>query len=98
MPGQDAEQPISVADVSHEVYIHRMGTRIRKLYSFPIDEDLAAGLKRVKARDGVPEAEVIRRGLRRELERRGAIPKGGPKPATAGGKGVKTRAAKNAKK
>ncbi len=67
-------------------------TRIRKLYTFPIDDDLAAGLKRVKERDGVPEAEVIRQGLRRELQRRGVIPKGKPKPATAGRKGVRKRA------
>jgi hypothetical protein len=85
--GEALRPDVPLRGESLEVYIHFMGTRIRKLYSFPIDEDLAAGLKRVKAKEGVPEAEVIRRGLRRELERRGAIPKGGPKPAAAGGKG-----------
>ena len=35
----------------------------RKLYRFFIDEELDAGLKALKKRDGMPEAEAIRRAL-----------------------------------
>lgn len=52
-----------------------MTPRIRKLYSFPIDADLAAGLKQVKQADGISEAEQIRRAIRMWLEERGAIEK-----------------------
>ena len=45
----------------------------RKLYNFYIDPDLAAGLKRVKARDGVPEGESIRRALAQYLESKSAM-------------------------
>jgi hypothetical protein len=45
----------------------------RKLYNFYIDPELAAGLKRVKARDGVPEGESIRRALAEYLEKKGAM-------------------------
>jgi len=38
-------------------------TRRRKLYSFWIDPDQAVALKRVKARDGIPESEQIRRAI-----------------------------------
>lgn len=52
-----------------------MSPRIRKLYTFPIDADLADGLKQLKERDGVSEAEQIRRGIRMWLESRGIIEK-----------------------
>ena len=45
--------------------------RIRKLFTFPIDDDLAAGLRRVEARDGVSKAEQIRRGIRLWLKSKG---------------------------
>jgi hypothetical protein len=45
----------------------------RKTYTFYIDDDLIDALKRVKARDGVPEAEQIRRAIREALERRGEM-------------------------
>jgi hypothetical protein len=45
----------------------------RKLYNFYIDPNLAAGLKIVKARDGVPEGESIRRALAEYLENKGAM-------------------------
>jgi hypothetical protein len=45
----------------------------RRLYNFRIDEDLDAGLKAVKERDGIPEAEQIRRAVREWLERRGVM-------------------------
>jgi hypothetical protein len=45
----------------------------KKLTNFRIDPDLAAGLKLVKERDGIPEAEQIRRAVRAWLESRDAI-------------------------
>jgi len=45
-----------------------MSPRIKKLYSFPMDAALAAGLKAVKDRDGISEAEQIRRGIRMWLD------------------------------
>ncbi|MEO8077056.1 MAG: hypothetical protein ABI818_12045 [Acidobacteriota bacterium] len=39
-------------------------TSARKMYTFWIDGDLAAGLKAVKERDGVSESEQIRRAVR----------------------------------
>lgn len=48
----------------------------RKLYNFYIDPELAAGLKVVKARDGVPEGETIRRALAEYLGKKGAMKTG----------------------
>lgn len=45
----------------------------KTLYNFMIDADLAAGLKKLKARDGIPEAEQVRRALRLFLKRHGAL-------------------------
>ena len=45
----------------------------RKLYNFLIDADLAAALKVVKRREGVPESVQIRQALREWLEKRGAL-------------------------
>jgi hypothetical protein len=45
----------------------------KKLYTFAIDPDLAAALKREKARTGVGESEQIRRILRRAFQRKGII-------------------------
>jgi hypothetical protein len=39
----------------------------RKRYAFWIDPDLEAGLKALKARDGMPEAEGVRRAIARVL-------------------------------
>ena len=44
---------------------------MRERLSFWIDSDLAEGLKAIKARDGVSEAEQIRRGIRLYLESKG---------------------------
>ncbi len=52
-----------------------MSPRIKKLFTFPIDADLAEGLKQVKERDGISEAEQIRRGIRMWLESRGIVTK-----------------------
>jgi len=45
----------------------------RKLYSFYIDPDLAAALKALKKRDGTPESEAVRRGLRAYLKSKGVL-------------------------
>ena len=46
---------------------------VRKLYSFAIDQELAEALKRLKARDGVPESESIRRALAIYLKQKGVL-------------------------
>jgi len=43
----------------------------RRRTSFFVDDELAEGLKALKSRDGVPEAEAIRRAIAEYLERRG---------------------------
>jgi len=43
----------------------------KKRYSFFISDDLNAGLKLLKERDGVPEAESIRRALGDYLTKKG---------------------------
>jgi hypothetical protein len=45
----------------------------RKLYSFYIDPDLATALKALKERDGTPESEAVRRGLRSYLKSKGVL-------------------------
>ncbi len=47
-------------------------TRRRK-YAFYADEDQLAGLKRIKARDGVLESETIRRALDAWLRKKGVV-------------------------
>jgi hypothetical protein len=45
------------------MYIHDVSPRRRKLYSFWIDPEQAASLKAVKAAEGIPESEQIRRAI-----------------------------------
>jgi len=52
-----------------------MSPRIRKLFTFPIDDELMAGLRSVEEGDGISKAEQIRRGIRLWLESKGAIRK-----------------------
>jgi hypothetical protein len=47
--------------------------RTRTITTVYLDEDLREGLKTVKATVGIPEAEQIRRALRRWLEEHDAI-------------------------
>ena len=47
----------------------------RKQFNFVIDDDLAAGLKEVKERDGIGESEQARRALRAWLESKGVMKK-----------------------
>jgi hypothetical protein len=62
---------------SYYVLIHNericLMTRIRKLFTFPLDPELAVGLRHIKARDGIPLAEQVRRGIRLWLESKGVI-------------------------
>ena len=45
----------------------------KQLHSFFLDPELAAGLKKVKARDGMPEGEQVRRALVRWLRSKKAL-------------------------
>jgi hypothetical protein len=47
----------------------------RRLFNFAIDDDLAAGLKAIKARTGIPESEQARRAIRMWLESQGEMQK-----------------------
>jgi hypothetical protein len=55
--------------------LHLPAMAVRKLTNFRNDPDLAAGLKLVKERDGIPEGEQLRRALRAWLEAKGALTK-----------------------
>ena len=54
----------------------------RKRVNFYLDANLGEGLKAIKERDGVSEAEQIRRGIKMYLESKGLT----VKPARKGGK------------
>ena len=45
----------------------------RRLFNFAIDDDLAAGLKAIKARTGVSESEQVRRAIQMWLESQGEM-------------------------
>lgn len=49
--------------------------RNRALFTFPIDTELRAALRSIKSKDGIPEAEQIRRGIRMWLESKETIEK-----------------------
>jgi hypothetical protein len=48
-----------------------MTPRIRKLFTFPIDDELSEALRRLEQRDGISIAEQIRRGIRLWLKSKG---------------------------
>jgi len=52
-----------------------MTPRIRKLFTFPIDDELSEALRHIEERDGVSKAEQIRRGIRMWLKSKGVEPK-----------------------
>jgi hypothetical protein len=52
----------------------------RKRYSFWIDAEQSAGLKRVKERDGVLESEQIRRAINAWLDEKGVAKKQTARP------------------
>ena len=43
----------------------------RKRYSFFLDDEMGAGLKALKQRDGISEAETVRRAVGEFLKRKG---------------------------
>jgi hypothetical protein len=43
----------------------------RPIYNFAIDPELLAALRTLKVRDGIPESEQIRRGIRLWLKSKG---------------------------
>ena len=43
----------------------------RRRVSFFLDDDLETGLKRLKGKVGIPQAEAIRRAIREYVERQG---------------------------
>jgi hypothetical protein len=43
----------------------------RRIFTFAIDDDLAAGMKALKDRDGIAESEQARRAIRTFLTERG---------------------------
>ena len=45
----------------------------KRLHSFLLDPELAAGLKKVKQRDGIGEGEQVRRALTRWLKAKKAL-------------------------
>ena len=50
-------------------------SRVRKLFTFPIDDELAEGLRQVEQRNGVSKAEQIRRGIQMYLKANGVTVK-----------------------
>jgi hypothetical protein len=50
-----------------------MTPRIRKLFTFPLDPELAARLRQIKERDGISIAEQLRRGIRLWLESKSVV-------------------------
>ncbi len=46
----------------------------RRRLTFWIDDELADALKRVKERDGIPEAEQLRRALKSWFKHKGLTP------------------------
>jgi hypothetical protein len=60
---------IQVDNVSQQAYIGAVSPRTRT--SLFLDDAQKAGLKALKQRDGIPEAEAIRRAVTEYLEKRG---------------------------
>ena len=55
------------------VDLHIIASVPKRLHSFLLDPEMAAGLKRVKQRDGIGEGEQVRRALARWLKSKGAL-------------------------
>jgi hypothetical protein len=53
----------------------------RKLHNFYLDPELSEGLKAVKERDGITEAEQVRRAIRDWLQRKGVLKQPAPRRA-----------------
>ena len=80
--------PANVVIYWHNVCTYALLTcmTIRRRYVFYIDPDLDAGLKAVKARDGISESEQIRRAIRAWLEEKQPMRKSPPPPPRARGR------------
>ena len=67
-----------------------MGTVARhmKMRTFYLDDELAEGLKTLKAERGVPETEQVRRGVRMWLESEGIL-KPKQRAKTKGGRKIR---------
>ncbi len=63
-------ESVIVIAIVNEI-IDNMTMAPRKMRNFRIDAELAAGLKRVRERDGVSESEQTRRGIRLWLKSKG---------------------------
>ena len=61
-----------------------MTPRIRKLFTFPIDDELSEAIRLVETRDSISKAEQIRRGLRLWLKSKGVTVKADRKRASTG--------------
>lgn len=48
-----------------------MTPRIRKLFTFPIEDELLKALRTIEARDGISKAEQIRRGIEQWAKSKG---------------------------
>ena len=62
--------------------------------TFWVDEDLADALKAIKTRDGIPEAEQLRRAIRAWVGERGLVAResaGLPRPRQAKARTTKRR-------
>jgi len=53
--------------------------RKRPLKSYPMEPDLIAGLAKLSAREHLPVSALVRRAIRRELEREGVLTPRGPR-------------------
>lgn len=73
--GNRPDKPINLTDVVLQAYIRVHTVSPRKRTSVFLDPELLAGLKALKARDGIPEAEAIRRAIAEHLARRGVTVK-----------------------
>jgi hypothetical protein len=60
-----------------DVYLRAVAPR--KLHNFYLDPELSTGLKAIKERDGITEAEQVRRAVREWLERKGVTLKPAPR-------------------
>jgi hypothetical protein len=63
----------------------------RPIYNFACDQDLIDALRAIKDRDGIPESEQIRRGIRLWLKTKGVRVEAPIKRAKGGGTGGRGR-------
>ncbi len=64
------------------MYTHTVAPPNKVMYSLRLDPADARLLKRIKARDGIPESEQIRRGLQLWFAKKGVLKKAPRKRTT----------------